>query len=65
MHLHRIESVGVHHEVEGSSTHLIGESLQQEVLDPDAGMIELRLMTGHEDRSGFLVHVAHRNAEPR
>ena len=45
----RLEAVGVDDEVDRRRAGLVGKTLEQEVLDPDAGVVELGLMPGRDD----------------
>jgi hypothetical protein len=48
-HVRRLRGVVVDDQIERDRVVLLGEGVEDEVLDPDAGMEELRLMTGDEE----------------
>jgi hypothetical protein len=65
VHLHQVETVGVDDQIDGRPAGLVGEPLEQEVLDPDAGMVELRLVAGHDEQVGAPGRRRHGHAHPR
>ena len=50
--LEHVEAVGVDDEVDRRGAGLVGQPLQQEVLDPDAGVVELGLVSRDDEQLG-------------
>jgi hypothetical protein len=63
VHLDDLEAVRIDHEVDRRRARVVGQALQQEVLDPDTGMVELRLVAGDHDQLRVPMALTHRDAQ--